>query len=183
MRISRYRKVRPQPIKVRFRANEWIRVPEVRVIDENGKHLGTLTRDEAMKTARERGYDLVEVNPNATPPVCKFVDYGQFKYQQEKLLKLQKAKVKEIEMKGVRLSLRIGEHDKELRKNQSLTFLEKGDKVRVEMILRGRERAHGALAAKIINDFIAEVNAARKVTVEQQVQRQMGKLTAIIANA
>lgn len=180
MRISRYHRSSKPIVIHRYRVNEWIRVPEIRVIDENGVHLGILSAPKARALAEERGFDLVEVNPTAQPPIAKLLNYGQFKYEKDKEMKKQKLAAKQIEIKGVRLSLRIGQHDLEIRKNQALKFLEDKNKVRVEIILKGRERQHTDLAYKMINDFIKSLKEQTAVKIEQSLTRQGGKLSLLI---
>lgn len=182
MRIARKR-FKPEPLKIKIRFNEMIRVPEVRLIDEEGGHGGIIPTSEALRMAQEKGMDLVEINPEAQPPVVKISDYGQFKYQKDKEERLQKKKQKETEVKGVRLSLRIGEHDKELRLNQAKGFFEDGNKVKVELILRGRERQFVDNAFRVVNDFIAELRAAVPLRVEQAASKQENKIIALLAKA
>jgi len=176
MRISRYRPKKPVGPIIRY--NEFIRVPQVRVIDEKGEHLDVMETGKALALARERGFDLVELNPNANPPIVKITSFGQFKYQKDKKLRRQKAHAKTVEVKGVRLSLRIGEHDLEVRRQQALRFMEEGDRVRVEIILRGRERQHADLARKILEDFTVSLPDIR---VDQPFQRQGGVLSMVVA--
>lgn len=160
-----------------------IRVPEVRVIDENGEHIGTMSTEAAQKLADERGLDLIEINPEANPPVVKILEYGQFKYQKDKEERLQKKKQKETEVKGIRLSLRIGEHDKELRLNQAKGFFEDGNKVKVEVILRGRERQFVENAFKVVKTFIEDLNKQSPLRVEQAPTKQENKIIALLAKA
>lgn len=180
MRIARKR-FKPEVQKVKFRFNDLIRVPEVRVIDENGDHVGLMRTEVAIKLAEDRGLDLIEINPEADPPVVKILEYGQFKYQKDKEERLQKKKQKETEVKGVRLSLRIGEHDKTLRLNQAKGFFEDGNKVKVELILRGRERQFVENAFKVVNDFIAELKGQITIRVEQAPTKQENKIIALLA--
>ncbi len=128
--------------------------------------------------ARERGYDLVEVSPQNQPPVCKLLNYGQYLYQQEKAERKSKQRQRKIEIKGIRLSLKIGEHDFDIRVQQARKFLEKGDKVRIEMFLRGRELSHLNLAREIVSKFI---NSFENVVAEQPFTKQGGKITALIS--
>lgn len=176
MRISHRKRL--QPIGPTFHYNAGIRAAEVRVIDENDVHIGVLPIAQALSMAQEKGLDLVEINPATSPPVTKITNFGQFKYQKEKEARKQKAHQKKIELKGIRLSLRIGEGDLQVRKEQAERFLEEGNKVRVEIILKGRERQHADLAGKIISDFCASLEETR---VEQQLQRQAGVLSMIVA--
>ncbi len=133
----------------------------------------------AIQLARERDLDLVEVSPLTQPPVCKIMDYGAYQYQQEKKERKQKAKQKKIEIKGIRLGLNIGAHDLEIRKNQALKFLEKGNKVKVELILRGREKAFVERATMIIEEFVKTLGD--NAVVEQPLTRQGGRLSLLAA--
>lgn len=179
MRRSRKRK-KPQQNKNRqYFANEHIRATQVRVIAESGE-LGIMPTAEAIRTAKEQDLDLVQINPKADPPVCKIMDFGHFKYQKEKEDRLRKAHAKATEVKGVRLSMRIGQHDLDVRKNQALKFLEKGNKVKVELIMRGREKAHKDLARETINNFVATINEEVAVKKDQEITAQGHKLFTVI---
>ncbi len=180
MRISRYKKWK-KPEEIRFKANRNIKAPELRVIDETGKHLGVLPFEEALKLAEERGYDLVEVSPKDQPPIAKFLDYGKFKYIKEKEARVQKAHSKTVEVKGIRLSIRISEHDLNTRKEQARRFLERGDKLQIEIVLRGRERQHIDLAKKIMLQFVDAMKQEMAITVEQPFSKEGGRLTMTIA--
>ena len=183
MRISRHPRRFQKPTGINFRVNEGINIPEIQVIDETGKFLGRMPTRQALDMAEERGYDLVEVNPTGNPPVAKLLNFGQFKYEKEKELKKQKLAVKQIEIKGIRLSTRIGAHDLELRKKQSLQFLTDGNKVKIEIILKGRERQHSYLAFKTINDFIIQLKQTMEIKIEQPTIAQGNKIGALIGKA
>ncbi len=174
-----------QPKKIdlapKYRINEFIRVPEVRLIDDAGQMQGVVPTADALKMAREKGMDLVEVAPLAQPPVAKILDFGKFQYQQEKLARKAKAAVKKVETKGIRLSLRIGDHDRDFRLNQAKGFIEEGNKVKVEIPLRGREHQHTNLAREIIKQFVTELHALVPVTTEQGLEKNMGRLSMIVA--
>lgn len=157
-----------------------IKAPEVMVIDDEGTHLGSMETRRALQLAQERELDLIEVSPLSTPPVCRIMDFGAYQYQQEKKERKQKAKQKKVEVKGVRISLKIGPHDLELRKNQALKFLEKGNKVKVELILRGRERAHAGRAQEMMEKFVESLSETSKVVIEQPVGRQGGRLSLLV---
>ena len=131
--------------------------------------------------ARERGLDLVEISPKENPPIAKFLDFGKFKYEKEKELRKQKVHAKRVKVKGVRLSLKISSGDLKVREDQAFGFLEDGDKVRVEMILRGREREHSALAQTIINNFVKSLGEKANIRIEQPLIRQDGKFMTIVA--
>lgn len=184
MRISgkKRRQLRQQHIvKHRYKSNEYIKSPRLQVIDENGTMVGEMDTKEALALARERGYDLVEVSPVANPPVAKILDYSKMRYQEEKERKQQKVKQKKVGIKGIRLSLRIGQHDMEVRAKQALKFFEEGHKVKIEMILRGREKGHIDLAKKNVNEFIALLQAEKPVKVETPVSVQGGRLSVILS--
>ena len=135
MRISR--KKRPdKPLIPHYNTNEHIAVMEVRLLGVENENLGIMKTTEAQAKARELGVDLVEINPKADPPVCKLVEFTKFKYQKEKEAKKQKASSHESEIKGIRLSVRIGEHDLNVRISQAEGFLDSGDRVKAEIILR-----------------------------------------------
>lgn len=182
MRIHRHRRFQREIERERqlFRFNERIRVPEVRVIDEQGENLGVLPTPQALATARERGLDLIEVNPKAQPPICRFLDYKQFKYEQEKARRLQKAHAKKVEVKGVRLSLRIGEHDRDLRLEKAKEFFTEGNRVAVEIILRGRERAYGGTAREVIQKFVNDLRQDYEISVDQPLSVQGGRFSLVV---
>lgn len=181
MRIHRHRQNRPKIVIPDYKINEKILSEEVFVIDENNASLGVMKKEEALKIAQERELDLVEVSPKAVPPVAKLLEWKQFKYQKEKEVKKQRAQSKEVEVKGIRLSLRIAEGDKNVRLASAKKFMEKGNKVRIEIILRGREKAHSELAKEIIDGFIESMRAFFPLKIEQPVKKMGGRVTAIIA--
>ncbi len=181
MRIHRRRNQKPKIDIPQFNANDRIHVPQVRVIDEKGEMLGVLDKEKAVALAQERGLDLVEVNPKANPPVCKLLNFGQFKYQKEKEARKQKAQSAEVEIKGIRLSLRIGDHDLETRHLQAKKFFERGDKVKVDLPLRGREKAFRHGAEEVINRLIALLKADYPLRIEQPLAYQNGRMTVILA--
>lgn len=141
--------------------------------------LGLMPTWQALELARERGLDLVEVNPTLRPPIAKILDFGQFQYKQQKILQAQKAKAKRVEVKGVRISIKIGEHDREVRRKQALGFLDEGHRVRVEMILRGREKGRGDLARELMNEFVQSLGEG--VVVETPFSRTGGNVSMQVA--
>lgn len=159
--------------------NDYIRAQEVRVVDEKGAQLGVMPPFEALEIARGRELDLVEVSPMASPPVCRIMDYGKFQYQQSKLERGNKAKQKKIEIKGIRLGIRTDVHDREFKRNQAEKFLTKGDKVKVEILLKGREKAHQDLARTNLNNFIKTIATPHKI--EQEIKRFPGGFNIIVA--
>ncbi len=180
MRISR--KKRPQKSLIpRFRINQFIRVPEVRLIDAAGVHVGIVPIAEALQKATASELDLVEINPGAEPPVAQILDFGAFKYQKEKEMRKQKIGSHMSELKGIRLSIRISDHDLGIRKKQTENFLDRGDKVKVEIILRGRENARAGLAFDVVRRFVGLVGADLPIRIEQEPTRQQNKITAMIA--
>jgi len=133
---------------------------------------------EAIQIARSRELDLVEIAPIAKPPVCKIMDYGKYQYQQSKQDRLNKAKQKKVEVKGIRIGIRTDTHDLDFKKNQAEKFLQKGDKVKAEIVLRGREKAHQELARKTLIDFLKTIAVPYKM--EQEIKRFPGGFNAII---
>jgi translation initiation factor IF-3 len=181
MRIHYRRRKKPQfDIGRQYRANEAICVPEIRVINAEGQPLGVMQTSKALQMAREQSLDLVEVAPKTEPPVCRIIDYGQFKYQKEKEYKAKKTHARKVEVKGVRLSVKIGEHDLDIRKQKAKEFLESGQKLKIEIILRGREKAHGDIAMQRIEAFIADLRESFDLYIEQPVKRQGGNVSAIV---
>ncbi|MCX6794972.1 MAG: translation initiation factor IF-3 [Candidatus Falkowbacteria bacterium] len=167
-----------------FLSNTQIRVPEVFVIDENNDALGKMSTAEAIAKAQDAGLDLVEVNPKANPPVVKIVNLGQLKYEREKLAHKQKMQQKKTETKNIRLSFRISDHDLDMRVVQAEKFLSKDNKLKVELILRGRERQYPQKAAEIVREFVAKLQANPKlpIEIEQALTNQGGRFTIILIN-
>jgi translation initiation factor IF-3 len=178
MRISHKRK-KEEP-KKQYLFNESITFDRVFTLDSNGSALGVLNTADAIRQAREQELDLVIINPKAEPPIAKIMDFGQFRYSQEKEQRLRKAHQHVVDTKVVRMSLRIGKHDMDIRKTQTLKFLNEGDKVKIEIVLRGRENQQGALAFDLIKNFISDVNTEIATRFEQASERQGNKITAII---
>lgn len=167
-----------------FKSNAQIKAPQVFLIDETGESIGVMDTSEAIAMAKDLDLDLVEVNPKGNPPVAKIVDLGQLKYEREKKAHKQKMQQKKVEIKAVRLSFRISEHDTELRLNQSIKFLSKGDKLKVELLLKGREKQYPQKAAEIMNEFINKLKAVPdfNIELEQPLTKQGGRFTMIVIN-
>lgn len=127
------------------------------MIDDKGKNLGILDTQKALQIAKERMLDLVEISANTKPPICKIIDYGKYQYMQEKKQRKQKAKQKKSELKGIRIGFSTSVHDLETKIKQTEKFLKQGHKVRVEIRLRGRERAHKDLAIEKIEKFLGMI--------------------------
>jgi translation initiation factor IF-3 len=178
-----WKRAKPK-LEKRFKINDLIKVPEVSVINENGENIGIISTLKAREMALELGMDLVEVNPVAEPPVCKIMNYGQFKYEQEKKAHKQKIQQKKIDTKGVRLSVRISEHDFNVRIEQATKFLLKGDKLKIELLLKGREKAHPEKAREIINVFVQKLQENKEMNLisEQDLTMQGGKFIMILVN-
>ncbi len=183
MRIHRHRYRKPKLDIQQYRVNTRIKAELVRVVGAQGEALGVLPLPEAIALAQAKEMDLVEVSPKAEPPVCKILDYGQFKYQKEKEAKKRKAQSKEIETKGIRLSVRIGTHDLEVRVEQAKKFFEKGDKVQVDLPLRGREKAHKDVAEAVMVQFLEMLKSHYPLRVEQPIKFQNGRMIMVLARS
>ena len=146
-----------------MRVNREIRAEKLVVIDETGKNLGVLSRDEAFRITQERRLDLVEVNPVANPPVAKMVDYGKCEYQQRKAERKAKISKKRQELKSVKIGFKTSRHDLEVKTQQAGKFLSKGHKVRLEIFLRGREKANRDLAKTKLLEFEKMIAASHKL--------------------
>jgi translation initiation factor IF-3 len=151
----------------------------VRLIDAEGKQVGIVPLEEALRQARLVDLDLVEVSRGTMPPVCKILDYGKYQYEQAKREKESRKHQKKIEVKGIRLGLRTDDHDRMLKKKRTEEFLTEGDKVRVEIVLRGREKAHRPLARTIVETFFRTITVP--YTVEEPIAHSPRGLAATIA--
>lgn len=156
-----------------------IRVPEVRVISEEGKQLGVMNTEEALALAEERNLDLVEVSPTARPPVCRIVDFGKFKYEQNKKQRQSKKRQHTIQVKEIKLRPKIEEHDYQFKKRHAEEFLEKDHKVKFTVIFRGRELSHKELGEKIIKRLEADLSDVG--VVERAVQFEGRLMTMLMA--
>src|SRR5499425_361145 len=152
------RREREVCIDKRFiRTNERIRAREIRVIDDEGKQIGILPPYEALKMARERNLDLVEISPTAQPPVCRIMEYGKYLYQQEKKEREAKKHQKTITVKEVKFRINVDDHDYETKKNHVLRFLDEGDKVKATIFFRGREMTRTGLGREILERLIKDI--------------------------
>lgn len=147
--------IRRSAISKSIRINEAIRADELRVIGTSGEQLGIMSRSDALKAAEEAGVDLVEISPNATPPVVKLVDWGKYQYQKMKELQKSKKNSKPTELKQMRFGLKIGSGDLDIKLRKIRGFLEAGHKVRIQIFYRGREMAHKELGYEMIDKIIA----------------------------
>lgn len=156
------------------RFNEFIQSQKVRVIDENGENLGVMYTREAMEQAREMGLDLVEVSPNADPPVAKFLDVGKFKYETQKKANLARKSQKTQEIKEIKMRPNIDDHDYDTKMKKVHEFIEEGDKVKVTLRFRGREMAHGQLGMAVLQRVQADTLEVAKVEQHPRMEgRQM----------
>jgi translation initiation factor IF-3 len=162
-----------------IRTNERIRAREIRVIDEAGQQLGILPPYEALKIARERGLDLVEISPNANPPVCRIQDYGKYLYEKDKSERAARKKQKVIIIKEVKFSVTVDEHDYQTKKNRAVRFLEDGDKVKASLRFRGRQMAHRELGYQILNRLVQDLGDL--AVVEFHPRMEGNTLHAILA--
>ncbi len=158
--------------------NGQIRAPQLRVIDPDGNQLGVMSRQDALRKAEEFELDLVEISPNANPPVCKIVDWGKYNYQKTKQAQKNKKTAKSLEMKQMRSGLKIGDHDLAVKMRKVQGFLDAGHKVKITLFFRGRELAHKdigfALAQRIIEGF------GDTIAVDQAPQLAGKQLTFVI---
>lgn len=150
------------------RLNQDIRAPHLRVIGNDGKQLGVLARAEALKIAEQEGLDLVEVSPDADPPVAKIVDWGKYNYQRTKQLQKSKKNAKVLEIKQMRFGLKISEHDLLVKLKKVIGFLEVGHKVKIVIYYRGRELAHKELGFKLADKVINELGELAAVDQSPQ---------------
>ena len=142
------------------RVNEMIRVREVRLIDDEGNQKGIVPTLEALKLAKEKDLDLVEVSPNANPPVCKILDYGKYRFEQEKKLRESKKNQKVLKLKEIRMQPKIGPGDLDTKAKHVQEFLDEGDKVKVTIRFRGRELAHTELGYDVLNEVLKRLTSA-----------------------
>jgi translation initiation factor IF-3 len=163
----------------RTRVNERIRAREVRVIDEEGGQLGVMQPFEALKMARERGLDLVEISPTADPPVCKITDYGKFLYQQSKKAHEQRKSSRGSQLKEVKFRPATAEHDYQVRKNQIIRFLGEGHKVRAMIFHRGREMAHQEVGRAKMTRLLNEIG--EHAQIETMPRMEGNVLVALLA--
>ncbi len=150
----------------------------MRVIDEDGQQLGVLSKKEALELANEKGLDLIEVSPNADPPVAKIVDWGKYNYQRTKQLQKQKRTSKASELKQMRFGLKIGDHDLGVKLKKVTKFLEDGHKVKITIFYRGREMAHKDIGFQLASDVIDRYGDT--IVVDQKPQLNGKHLTFVV---
>ncbi|MFC1700836.1 translation initiation factor IF-3 [Patescibacteria group bacterium] len=171
------RKIYREP---RARTNEYIRISPIRLIDEKGQNLGIVETEKALQMAREKKLDLIEIAPTAKPPVCRIMSYGKYQYEKTRLEKQKKSNQKKTETKGIRIGIRTGKHDLETKVKQIEKFLKQGHKIKIEIILRGREKANLDFAAEKMKEFIKLIPS--KIKIEQDIKKQPRGLNMTIAN-
>jgi translation initiation factor IF-3 len=161
------------------RVNEEIRVPQVRVIDENGEMIGVLSIRDALYRAYQSGLDLLEISPNAVPPVCKITDFGRFKYEQQKKANEARKKQKVVEIKEIKVRPNIDDHDYDVKMKQAKSFIAEGDKVKVTLRFRGREMAHQELGVKLLERV--RVDLGELVKVESMPRLENRQMIMVLA--
>jgi translation initiation factor IF-3 len=162
------------PVKDGPRMNEDIRVPRVLLIDQNGEKQGEMPISAALEAAEEVGLDLVEIVPNANPPVCKILDYGKFKFQEQKKKNEARKRQKVVELKEIKLRPNIDTHDYDVKAKAMHRFFDEGDKVKVTLRFRGREMAHQDLGLELLNRVAADVVDHGKIEAMPKLEgRQM----------
>jgi translation initiation factor IF-3 len=175
-----FSRAREDCIDKRFiRTNDRIRAREIRVIDDEGGQIGILTPYEALKLAREKNLDLVEISPTAQPPVCRIMDYGKYLYQQEKKEREAKKHQTKIVVKEVKFRINVDDHDYETKKNHVLRFLNEGDKVKATIFFRGREMTRTMLGRQILERLLKDVQD--QSIVEFRPRQEGNTLHAILA--
>ena len=172
------RPLAPQPLSGP-RYNEFINVPKVRVIDQDGENLGIMYTKEAIATAAEVGLDLVEVSPNADPPVCKFLDVGKYKYEAQKKAAAARKSQKTQEIKEIKMRPNIDDHDYDTKMKAVRKFIEEGDKVKITLRFRGRELAHGQLGMNLMHRV--QGDSADYAKVEQHPKMEGRQMLMVIA--
>jgi translation initiation factor IF-3 len=161
------------------RVNEDIRVPQVRLIDQDGEMQGVMSTRDAIARAYGLGLDLLEISPNADPPVAKILDYGKFKYEQQKKKNEAKKKQRVIEIKEIKVRPNIDENDYQVKMRAMKSFIEEGDKVKVTLRFRGREMAHQDIGIKVLERIRAELEQATKV--EQMPRMENRQMIMVLA--
>ena len=166
--------MRGAPARTGPRVNGSITAAKVRCIDQDGEQLGIIDTSEALERAESAGYDLVEVQPNVEPPVCKILDYGKYKYEAQKRANEARKKQKVVDVKEVKFRPNIDEHDYQVKMRNVRKFIEGGDKVKVTMRYRGREMAHQELGVQVLDRIREEMSEATKVEAVPKMEgRQM----------
>ncbi len=164
--------MRPQSSQTFTRINHRIRVPEVRCIDADGAQIGVVPTREALMRAEQQGMDLVEVSPTAKPPVCRIMDYGKYKYDQEKKQKHQKKNSAATKVKELKFHANVDTHDYDTKVRHARDFLENGNRVKCSLFFRGREGAHQDLGFEVMNRVLEDL---KDICASEQPPRLMGR--------
>jgi translation initiation factor IF-3 len=170
---------RQPPERDPTRINERIRVPEVRLIDENGQQVGIMRTQEALRYAQDRDLDLVEVAPDAKPPVCRVLDYSKYKYEQNQKQKAARKHQQQINVREIKFRPKIAQHDYDTKKGHVERFLKGRDKVKVTIMFRGREMAHPERGEMILNRLAEDLGDL--AVVEQRPQQDGRNMTMMLA--
>lgn len=166
-----------QKKRKRYFVNENIRASQVKLINEKGELVGDLPTFQALKLARDAELDLVLIGPTQNPPIAKIIDFGKFQYEQDRKERKMRSNAKETEVKEIRISFNLSEHDKELKINRANEFLEKGHKVKLQMRLKGRENSYATRAFDVFREFKEKLTA----NFESEPQRQGQVLTTVLS--
>jgi translation initiation factor IF-3 len=177
--FNRFQGRQPQQDANRQRINEQISAKEIRVIDDAGEQLGILTKEAALKIAEEREMDLVEIAPQANPPVCKIIDYGKYQYELQKREKQQRKQQQSQQMKEIRFKWRTDTHDFNFKVRHARAFVEDGNKVKASVMFRGREITHQDIGKELLERFVAAMEDIAKV--DQLIQSEGKTLSVVIA--
>jgi translation initiation factor IF-3 len=170
---------RQPPERDPTRINERIRVPEVRLIDENGQQVGIMRTQEALRQAQDRDLDLVEVAPDAKPPVCRILDYSKYKYEQNQKQKAARKHQQQINVREIKFRPKIAQHDYDTKKGHVERFLKGRDKVKVTIMFRGREMAHPERGEMILNRLAEDLGDL--AVIEQRPQQDGRNMTMMLA--
>lgn len=168
-----------KPTKIFYRLNQFISAPQVRLIDENNKQIGIVSREEALKKAQELEIDLVEVAPNAKPPVCRLIDYKKFKYLQSRKEREERKKIKTVELKEVRMGPFVAPHDLQVRLTRIREFLTDGNRVKLTIRFGGRQMAHPEFGHELIKKILGELEELAQIVREAKFEGR--NLTLILA--
>ncbi|MBT3700815.1 MAG: translation initiation factor IF-3 [Alphaproteobacteria bacterium] len=171
------RPVAAPPTREGPRVNEFITVPEVRLVGPDGEMEGVMSVVAAREMAADHGLDLVEVSPNADPPVCKILDYGKFKYEAQKKANVARKKQKTIDLKEIKMRPNIDTHDYDVKMRSIFKFIAEGDKVKVTLRFRGREMAHQELGMNVLNRVRADVDEVAKI---EQFPKMEGRMMTMV---
>ena len=172
---------RRPPERDTTRINERIRAPEVRLIGDDGEQLGILATDAALEQARDADLDLVEVAPEAKPPVCRLLDYSKYKYELEQKAKVARKHQQQINVREIKLRPKIADHDYETKKGHVVRFLRQKDKVKITIMFRGREQAHPERGRRLLERLVGDLDDL--ATVEQEPEQEGRNMHMLLAPA